>query len=518
MYLPVPADVLPAVLPGRRVARIRRRHCGRHRDQRRLGLGLRLGRRRQQRLHQPQQQLQSHQHRQHQHGQHQPGSTAATATGSTTRATAAARRTRARTRPTSSAAARGQRAARQHAGAHERAPSSESIARARTVRARAASASRPAGGDKVGSRSIPPSSSRTQRRLRRRVGRSHRAPAAPAAPVRAAAPAWAVARRRRQEIAMTKDMTMSTRTTSRRRDSIRCDRGRARDDLLSGRPRIQTAPAPGAEAGARARRPTFATPEQAVEAAIKAAASGAAGAARAARTRRQGPVNSGDAVQDQKDRDDFVRLAKEKTTHREGPHRSPSRDGVDRQRRLPHRDSARSSKTGKWMWERSRAATKSSFATSAPTSSTRLPCAGATSRRRWPTPPMDPDKTGVASVRAAHHQHARKARRALLAERARRRRRAPSARPSPARSRKATPARREPYHGYYYKVLTAQGPSAPLGAMDFVVQGHMIGGFALVAWPAQVPRHRREDVHRRRQRHRVRKGSRRQTPRRSRRR
>ena len=43
----------------------------------------------------------------------------------------------------------------------------------------------------------------------------------------------------------------------------------------------------------------------------------------------------------------------------------------------------------------------------------------------------------------------------------------------------------QPYHGYFFKVLTAQGPSAPLGAMDFMVRGHMIGGFALVAWPAQ---------------------------------
>jgi hypothetical protein len=43
----------------------------------------------------------------------------------------------------------------------------------------------------------------------------------------------------------------------------------------------------------------------------------------------------------------------------------------------------------------------------------------------------------------------------------------------------------DPYHGYFYKVLTAQGPSAPLGEMDFMVRGHMIGGFALVAWPAQ---------------------------------
>src|SRR5581483_6464028 len=42
-----------------------------------------------------------------------------------------------------------------------------------------------------------------------------------------------------------------------------------------------------------------------------------------------------------------------------------------------------------------------------------------------------------------------------------------------------------PYHGYYFKVLKGQGPGAPLGAMDFVVEGMMIGGFALAAAPAQ---------------------------------
>lgn len=42
----------------------------------------------------------------------------------------------------------------------------------------------------------------------------------------------------------------------------------------------------------------------------------------------------------------------------------------------------------------------------------------------------------------------------------------------------------EPYRGYYFKVLKKQGPSAPLGELDFVVQGAMIGGFALVAAPA----------------------------------
>jgi len=43
----------------------------------------------------------------------------------------------------------------------------------------------------------------------------------------------------------------------------------------------------------------------------------------------------------------------------------------------------------------------------------------------------------------------------------------------------------EPYHGYFFKVLTSQGPDAPLGEMDYVVRGAMIGGFALVAAPAE---------------------------------
>jgi Protein of unknown function (DUF2950) len=41
------------------------------------------------------------------------------------------------------------------------------------------------------------------------------------------------------------------------------------------------------------------------------------------------------------------------------------------------------------------------------------------------------------------------------------------------------------YHGYYYKVLKGQGPAAPLGQLDYVIKGIMIGGFALVAAPAQ---------------------------------
>jgi hypothetical protein len=41
-----------------------------------------------------------------------------------------------------------------------------------------------------------------------------------------------------------------------------------------------------------------------------------------------------------------------------------------------------------------------------------------------------------------------------------------------------------PYHGYYYKILKSQGKDAPDGAYSYVVDGKMIGGFALVAYPA----------------------------------
>ncbi len=46
----------------------------------------------------------------------------------------------------------------------------------------------------------------------------------------------------------------------------------------------------------------------------------------------------------------------------------------------------------------------------------------------------------------------------------------------------ATP---QPFHGYLYKILTRQGKHAPGGKYDYVINGNMIGGFALVAWPAE---------------------------------
>jgi hypothetical protein len=41
-----------------------------------------------------------------------------------------------------------------------------------------------------------------------------------------------------------------------------------------------------------------------------------------------------------------------------------------------------------------------------------------------------------------------------------------------------------PFHGYYFRILTAQGSQAPGGAYNYVINGHMVAGFAMVAWPA----------------------------------
>jgi len=48
-----------------------------------------------------------------------------------------------------------------------------------------------------------------------------------------------------------------------------------------------------------------------------------------------------------------------------------------------------------------------------------------------------------------------------------------------------SPSNPSGYHGYYFKVLKGQGPAAPLGQLDYVIEGVMIGGFALVAVPAE---------------------------------
>jgi hypothetical protein len=53
------------------------------------------------------------------------------------------------------------------------------------------------------------------------------------------------------------------------------------------------------------------------------------------------------------------------------------------------------------------------------------------------------------------------------------------------RAAAATSGQRAPFQGYYFRILASQGPAAAGGAKNYVVNGVMSGGFALVAWPAQ---------------------------------
>jgi hypothetical protein len=57
--------------------------------------------------------------------------------------------------------------------------------------------------------------------------------------------------------------------------------------------------------------------------------------------------------------------------------------------------------------------------------------------------------------------------------------------PLSTRAKEQGYANLEPYYGYYYKILKAQGADNPGGAFSYIVRGQMIGGFALVAYPAR---------------------------------
>jgi Protein of unknown function (DUF2950) len=61
----------------------------------------------------------------------------------------------------------------------------------------------------------------------------------------------------------------------------------------------------------------------------------------------------------------------------------------------------------------------------------------------------------------------------------------PGEAPSPLGPIAANPSRSDAYHGYRYRILTAQGKDAPGGAMSYIAKGRMTGGYAVVAWPAK---------------------------------
>ena len=75
---------------------------------------------------------------------------------------------------------------------------------------------------------------------------------------------------------------------------------------------------------------------------------------------------------------------------------------------------------------------------------------------------------------------------------------------------KAQPGDREidGYYGYHYRLLYGQGPAAKGGAYSYLVNGRMIGGFGVIAWPVQLRRDRRDELHRQPGRRGLRAGSR----------
>jgi Protein of unknown function (DUF2950) len=90
------------------------------------------------------------------------------------------------------------------------------------------------------------------------------------------------------------------------------------------------------------------------------------------------------------------------------------------------------------------------------------------------TPDEDPSPLGplVAEARAEGYGAGRSSQQAAV-------------KPTSTGSSAAPTHPHNPYHGYYFKILTRQGRSAPGGAFSYLINGHMIAGFALVAYPAK---------------------------------
>jgi hypothetical protein len=52
-----------------------------------------------------------------------------------------------------------------------------------------------------------------------------------------------------------------------------------------------------------------------------------------------------------------------------------------------------------------------------------------------------------------------------------------------AKEKDKAPHQRTPYHGYYFRILKSQGPHAPGGKYSYIINGNMIAGYALIAYP-----------------------------------
>jgi hypothetical protein len=243
--------------------------------------------------------------------------------------------------------------------------------------------------------------------------------------------------------------------------------------------------APGLLAASRApAQKTFDTPEQVVDATLQAVAADDVPVLLAI----FGPdgkdlIMSGDAVQDQKGRAEVARLAREKTTivkDPSDPHRAMLSVGNDA---WPYPVPI-VEKNGKWMWNSKEGRYEILLRHIGSNELDAIAVCRGYVEAQQDYAVADPAKTGV-------HQYAQR----IISTPGKRdglywksEAGGPESPIGEAVARALTEGyskKGEPFHGYYYKVLTAQGKAAPLGKMDYVIHGHMIGGFALVAWPAK---------------------------------
>jgi hypothetical protein len=244
------------------------------------------------------------------------------------------------------------------------------------------------------------------------------------------------------------------------------------------------APALKADSPVSSPQKAFDSPELAVEAAVKAADADDVPALLAI----FGPdgkdlITSGDAVQDDKNRNEFVRLAREKTTITKDPsdlHRvwvSVGNNGWPYAVPIDE-------KNGKWMWNSKEGRYEILLRHIGSNELDAISVCRGFVEAQKDYALADPDKSGV-------HQYAQR----IISTPGKRDglywKSEPGAPESPigegvARAlAEGYSKKTEPFHGYYFKVLKGQGPAAPLGQLDYVIRGYMIGGFALVAWPAK---------------------------------
>jgi len=244
-------------------------------------------------------------------------------------------------------------------------------------------------------------------------------------------------------------------------------------------PTVTTAPKP-APPGAKG----FATPQLAMDAAVKAIAAGPDALMALLGPDAKDLVSTSDPVADQKERDDFIRMAKEKTAFKKDP-ADPTRmtvligaDGFPTAVPLVQRN-------GQYYWDANEGRHELLLRRVGSNELDAITVCRGYVEAQWQYAAMDPDKTGIRQYAQKILSTAGKHDGLYWPS-------APGEPESPVGDAVAraiaqgyTPDKMSPYHGYIFKVLTAQGPAAPLGEMDFMVQNHMIGGFALIAWPAQ---------------------------------